>query len=225
MSLAAIELAYPSLITRENYKRDIVKLPGLGDKTLSKVELLAPQQNSLAYLALPFGRSRSLSRMVTSKKRVRRFRSFPRSLNIVTRTTGTTRASERFQTLSTFASIYGIGPTNARKLYDLGLRTVEHLERYYDVPAGSTIESIQAGMVQFTPNGKRIPISKAKLPDMAIKFALALREELDAPIPREEVEQMHRLVMKELHRVQPGCVSTIVGGLVYSYYTFVSFRK
>ena len=151
--------------------------------------------------------------MDTSKKRVCFFNHLLSSC-IMTRLEGTTRASERFQSLSTFASIYGIGPTNARKLYDLGLRTIEDLERYYDVPSGCTIESLQADSVQFTPNGIRIPKSKARPPDMSIKIALALREELEVPIPREEVEEMHRFVMKELHEIQPGCVSTIVGGLV-----------
>jgi len=57
---------------------------------------------------------------------------------------------------------------------------------------------------------------------MSIKIALALREELEVPIPREEVEEMHRFVVKELREIQPGCVSTIVGGLVcilFQYHT------
>lgn len=128
---------------------------------------------------------------------------------------GTIRASERFQSLSAFALIYGIGPVNARRLYDLGLRTIEDLERYYDVPSGSTVESLQADSVQFTPNGVRIPKSKTSPPDMSIKIALVLREELEVPIAREEVEEMHGFVMKELHEIQPGCVSTIVGGSVF----------
>ena len=33
-------------------------------------------------------------------------------------------------------------------------------------------------------------------------------------IPRDEVEEMRRVVMRELDEVQPGCVSTIVGGYV-----------
>lgn len=47
---------------------------------------------------------------------------------------------------------------------------------------------------------------------MSIKVALALREELDTPIPRDEVEQMHQVVMAELDKIHPGCYSTIVGG-------------
>ncbi|CAA7260552.1 unnamed protein product [Cyclocybe aegerita] len=136
----------------------------------------------------------------------------------------TTRESERFQSLSTFASIYGIGPVKARKLYDLGLRTIEDLERYYDVPAGLTANDLPElqETALLTPNGNRIPqplMSSAKgkgkdvkLPDMSVKIALVLREDLTTPIPREEVEEMHRVVMKVLEEIQPGCVSTIVGG-------------
>ena len=35
---------------------------------------------------------------------------------------------------------------------------------------------------------------------------------LCARIPREEVEEMGRVVMKELDEFEPGCVSTIAGG-------------
>ncbi|KAJ3514753.1 hypothetical protein NLJ89_g2188 [Agrocybe chaxingu] len=141
--------------------------------------------------------------------------------------TGTTRESERFQALSTFASIYGIGPVNARKLYDLGLRTIEDLERYYDVPPGSTVDDLPElqESALLTPNGKRIPQplmsgtkgkgkgkGDVKLPDMSIKIALVLKEDLTTSIPRAEVEEMHQVVMKELQEIQPGCVSTIVGG-------------
>src|SRR5271154_1540753 len=131
--------------------------------------------------------------------------------------TGTTRDSERFQALSVFATIYGIGPSTARKLYDLGLRTIEDLERYYDVPSGADIASLEAQLV--TPNGAKI--ASDKLPDMSIKVALALREELDTPIPRDEVEQMHQVVMAELDKIQPGCHSTIVGGSVIYFFIWV----
>lgn len=35
-------------------------------------------------------------------------------------------------------------------------------------------------------------------------------------IPRDEVEEMGRAVMHELNELEPGCVSTIVGGYVSS---------
>jgi len=50
------------------------------------------------------------------------------------------RQSERFASLSLFASIYGIGPTTSRKLYDLGLRTLRDLEAYYEVDTSTPVE-------------------------------------------------------------------------------------
>ncbi|KAF4621400.1 hypothetical protein D9613_000864 [Agrocybe pediades] len=126
-----------------------------------------------------------------------------------------TRNDERFQALSAFASIYGIGPSNARRLYDIGLRTFEDLERYYDLTPGATVESLALeAESQFTPNGKKIStmMDKNKLPELSVKVSLALRNELDFGIPREEVEEIHKVVMQELDEVQPGCVSTVVGG-------------
>ncbi|KAF8911503.1 DNA polymerase mu [Gymnopilus junonius] len=162
--------SYPYHITQEAYKRDLVKLPGLGSKTMSKIQ--------------EFISSGSISE------------------------SRTTCESERYQSLSLFSKIYGIGPVNARKLYDIGCRGIEDLERYYDVAPGSTIESVEEDLV--TPDRKKIP--KNKIPDLPIKISLALREDFAIPIPREEVEEMHGVVMHELDLIQPGCVSTIVGG-------------
>ena len=39
--------------------------------------------------------------------------------------------SARFQSLTLFTSIYGIGPSTARDLYASGMRTTEHLEEYF----------------------------------------------------------------------------------------------
>jgi len=89
------------------------------------------------------------------------------------------------------------------------------LERYYDVAPGSTVESLVLEVEsQVTPNGKKISkmVNKNKLPELSVKVSLALREELNVGIPREEVEEIHRVLMRELDQVQPGCVSTVVGG-------------
>ena len=45
-----------------------------------------------------------------------------------------------------------------------------------------------------------------------MEVALALRKDLEVPIPRAEVEEMHRVIMAELDAVQKGCISIIVGG-------------
>ncbi|PFH52135.1 hypothetical protein AMATHDRAFT_2383 [Amanita thiersii Skay4041] len=121
-------------------------------------------------------------------------------------------ASDRYQALSAFTTIHGIGPTTARKLYEIGLRSLEDMERYYDVPAG--IDSSQLASLEetvYTPNGKPVR-RKSQMPELSVKVALALRKDLATTIPREEVEEMHETVMKQLNELQPGCVSTVVGG-------------
>lgn len=111
--------------------------------------------------------------------------------------------------------IYGVGPTTARKLYDIGLRSFEDIERYYDVPFGSTT------LAQLASPVKRILASKkSSLPDISVKVGLALRDELSTTIPREEVEEIHAVVMKELGKIQPGYLSTIVGGWVPGFVRF-----
>jgi hypothetical protein len=47
-------------------------------------------------------------------------------------------ATTRYQSLTLFTTIYGIGPFVARKLYDIGLRDIQDLEQYFDAPSRST---------------------------------------------------------------------------------------
>lgn len=119
--------------------------------------------------------------------------------------------SERFKAMSTFVTVYGIGPATARDLYSTGLRTMEDMKRYYDVPdTANSLGTLETGS-QFTPNGRKIP-GKPGLPEITIPVALALRNDLQTKIPRAEVEEMHEVVMSELETLWHGCISTIVGG-------------
>ncbi|KAG6920207.1 hypothetical protein DXG01_004976 [Tephrocybe rancida] len=127
----------------------------------------------------------------------------------------TIRASERFQSLKKFTTIHNVGATTARHLYNIGLRTIEDIERYYEVPAaddgGPTL--ITDGAAINPLSGKRIPTSEGLgAPDFDIKAALTLRHELADSVPRAEVEEIRDFVISELEELQPGCVSTIVGG-------------
>jgi hypothetical protein len=70
------------------------------------------------------------------------------------------RQSERFKALSLFTTVYGIGPATARTLYDRGLRSMRDLEAYYEVDTGIT------------------PVENSESPDMNIRIALGLRDEL-----------------------------------------------
>lgn len=69
------------------------------------------------------------------------------------------RESERFQALSLFTTVHGIGSTTARTLYDRGLRSFRDLEAYYEVDTGST------------------PVESSESTDMNIRIALRLRDD------------------------------------------------
>ncbi|KAG7091129.1 hypothetical protein E1B28_010183 [Marasmius oreades] len=116
-------------------------------------------------------------------------------------------ANERYQALSSFISIHGIGPSTARNLYSMNLRTLSDLERYYgvdpdpDVPAAEKLATLPQS------HG-----SKSNIPQLTIPVGLALRHDLAETIPRHEVEEMRDAVMAELDKIRTGCVSTITGG-------------
>jgi DNA polymerase IV len=120
-------------------------------------------------------------------------------------------------------------------LYSKGCRTVEDLEKYYDVeplgPDGDPEPLLKQETMFETPDGNNISTveyalgteeldrknnakSQVKPIDtaMSIRVALALRRDFEVPIPRDEVEEILRTVMRELNTIQRGCVSTIVGG-------------
>uniref|UniRef100_A0A0W0FVE5 DNA polymerase n=1 Tax=Moniliophthora roreri TaxID=221103 RepID=A0A0W0FVE5_MONRR len=103
--------------------------------------------------------------------------------------------SQRYQSLTAFTSIHGIGPATARKLYSMNLRTLEDLDAYYDVHSPSTS----------TSTSKDFPL-------LTTQVALVLRNDLSQKIPREEVEAMRDIVMDELGKIKKGCVCTITGG-------------
>ncbi|KAI9068611.1 Nucleotidyltransferase [Trametes sanguinea] len=128
------------------------------------------------------------------------------------------KASERFQALSLFSSVYGIGPNTARRLYNLGLRSLDDLEVYYGVEreevdaASGEIVEIEGKPQHRKPLARESHEHEEGLSDSWIRIALGLREDFTKKIPRDEVEEMGRVVMKELNELEPGCVSTIVGG-------------
>lgn len=120
----------------------------------------------------------------------------------------TIASSERFKSLTLFTSIYGIGPSTARRLYALGLRTIEDLEIYFGVEP----EEGESQLVELQHQERFGRTAEAGLGETWIKIALSLRKDFELKIPRAEVEEMGRVIMDELNVVEPGCVSTIVGG-------------
>ncbi|KAH7911389.1 hypothetical protein BJ138DRAFT_1085723 [Hygrophoropsis aurantiaca] len=114
--------------------------------------------------------------------------------------------TSRFRSLSAFTTIHGIGPHTARQLYALGLRTLEELERYYEVLPGVTDEETLHNL-----DADRKTNNDAAV-EQTIKIGLALRHDLTQTIPRDEVEEIQRVIMQHLDVVQKGCRSIIVGG-------------
>ncbi|KIJ65936.1 hypothetical protein HYDPIDRAFT_174727 [Hydnomerulius pinastri MD-312] len=115
-------------------------------------------------------------------------------------------ASTRFSSLSAFNTIHGIGPHTARRLYSLGLRTIEELERYYEITPGVTDEDT---LSLLEANNS---VNEEAAAEISIKVALALRHDFSQTIPREEVEEINQVVMRELSSIEDGCKSVIVGG-------------
>ncbi|KAJ3748630.1 hypothetical protein DFH05DRAFT_1473480 [Lentinula detonsa] len=114
----------------------------------------------------------------------------------------------RYQSLVDLTTVYGIGPATARKLYSSGLRTIKDLERHYEV-SPKTSDDIADSL---NPEHFRGTGPTTGLPQLSIKVGLALREEFSLHITRNEVEEIHDVVMNELANIRSGCVSTITGG-------------
>ncbi|KAI0644908.1 Nucleotidyltransferase [Trametes meyenii] len=127
-----------------------------------------------------------------------------------------TMSSERFQALSLFSTIYGIGSHTGRRLYNLGLRSLDDLEIYYGVEP-EAIE-VRVGVIEVEEQSRNPEGIRGRnendddLSESWIKVALGLRDDLNRKIPRDEVGEIGRVIMNELDKLEPGCVSTIVGG-------------
>lgn len=78
-------------------------------------------------------------------------------------------SSARFLSLSAFNDIHGIGPHTARHLYNIGLRTFEDLEKYYEITPGMTHE----GTLPFLEKGpgKELDVERS------IQISLTLRHD------------------------------------------------
>jgi DNA polymerase mu len=102
-----------------------------------------------------------------------------------------------------FTSIYGIGPTKAKDLYGRGLRTLDDLKRYFDVPQTDFPEILRVHALDESTKG---------IPTISVQMGILLKEHLDQKIPRSEVETIHEVVAEELNHIMEGCVSEIMGG-------------
>jgi DNA polymerase IV len=75
----------------------------------------------------------------------------------------------------TFSSIYGIGPSTARRLYALGLRTLDDLEVYFGIEP----EEDPSQLVEIEHDEKYGKAGESGLGETWIKIALGLRKDLE----------------------------------------------
>lgn len=158
-------LAYPYCFNDRTSREDIAKLPYLGTKLTSMVrQWLLSLVSELDCLL----RSRNSSRLERYKKHVGYECHTPCPHWNASPIAEKFLSSTRFLTLSAFNSIHGIGPHTARHLYSLGLRSIEDLQKYYEVTPGITDE----GAVHLEPGtSKEIGVEKS------IKVSLALQHD------------------------------------------------
>ncbi|PVF97046.1 Nucleotidyltransferase [Serendipita vermifera] len=98
-----------------------------------------------------------------------------------------------YDILAEFTKIYGIGPSKARQLYDLGMRSFDDLKGHFS-------RELESGK------------SKDAVYTQSLLHSLALHHEFEVKISRAEVEQIARVVTEELENIHPGFVHTITGG-------------
>jgi len=112
---------------------------------------------------------------------------------------------EKYKVLREFTSIYGIGPMTAQTLHARECRTLDDVKRFYENPENTVQQSSDDDETDYEDKNRRVP-------ERWIGISLALKDDLSIKIPRKEVEQITRTVMRELEAIQPGCIHTIVGG-------------
>jgi len=94
------------------------------------------------------------------------------------------RSDSALKVMMEFMELYGIGPTNARWLYNEGCRTVEDV----------------------------ITMKRSYGTKLDIRECLKIVPDLRQKIPRPEVESIAATVMSKANELMPGCVRTICGG-------------
>nr|XP_031863438.1 uncharacterized protein CI109_001314 [Kwoniella shandongensis]KAA5530510.1 hypothetical protein CI109_001314 [Kwoniella shandongensis] len=115
-------------------------------------------------------------------------------------------ASPRFQALNLFASVYTIGHHKAKELYDRHhCRTLEDVRLHFEAVEE---ESPEVRMKDRLRRRKRGGMKQVEI----VEEWIALKDELDAKIPREEVQEIADCVMEHLDAFIPGCEYTICGG-------------
>ncbi|KAJ9128397.1 hypothetical protein QFC24_000690 [Naganishia onofrii] len=142
-------------------------------------------------------------------------------------------ASDRYQALELFSSVFTIGNSIAKQLYDVhGCRTMDDLLDHYALKeagewdTGVVGQGIPAGY-KSKPGGERFGTGerKRRSRDAArrrkegkmsqaeiVREWVALKPDLDKKIPRAEVTEIAECVKVHLDALMPGCRYTVTGG-------------
>ncbi|ODN80607.1 hypothetical protein L202_02797 [Cryptococcus amylolentus CBS 6039] len=116
-------------------------------------------------------------------------------------------SSPRFLALLAFASVYTIGHHRARELYDLHhCRSLEDVKRHFaDMEGDGEDTKDEREKVKRRKEGRMKAVE-------IVEEWMKLKEELDQPIPREEVEEIAACIMEHVGAFISDCQHTICGG-------------
>ncbi|KAJ9125675.1 hypothetical protein QFC22_000637 [Naganishia vaughanmartiniae] len=144
-------------------------------------------------------------------------------------------ASDRYQALELFASVFTIGNAIAKQLYDVhGCRTIDDLLEHYALreaagwDTGVVGQGIPTGYKSKPGGGgersstgeprrrsrdaaRRRKEGKMSQPEIVREW-IALKPDLDKKIPRAEVTEIAEYVKVHLDALMPGCRCTVTGG-------------
>jgi DNA polymerase mu len=128
-------------------------------------------------------------------------------------------ASARFRALRLFSSVWSVGHSTAAELWREGCRDLEDVRLYFSRtdPApqleddGHGYEFDRAAVREERAKTRRREEGKMSREEVVSAW-LGLRDELDTPIPRDEVVEIGGLVAEHLEGLMPGCEQTITGG-------------
>ncbi|KLT45462.1 Nucleotidyltransferase [Cutaneotrichosporon oleaginosum] len=133
------------------------------------------------------------------------------------------KASSRFQALRLFSSVWSVGHSTAAALWREGCRDLEDVRLYFlrtdpapqleedDSGWGHGYEWDRATAREERAKNRRRENGKMTREEVVGAW-LGLKDELDRPIPRDEVQEIGDIVAEHLDALAPGCSQTITGG-------------
>ncbi|GMK55276.1 hypothetical protein CspeluHIS016_0203320 [Cutaneotrichosporon spelunceum] len=129
------------------------------------------------------------------------------------------KASPRFQALRLFSSVWSVGHSTAAELWRAGCRDLEDVRLYFSrTDAAPPLEDDGDGWGydRSAAREERARSRRRKEGKMTREEVVAawldLKDELDTPIPRDEVVEIGDIVAEHLGALAPGCNQAVTGG-------------